>query len=325
MMRYDIMKTASIEWNIPFYSPHIECSVLKQPLWGTAGLREHYRHLRQITHKRLSYTPFPSHDLHTGRPNLYLVMSFLNSRMCILPIHCWCNPPPVFQLPRCVSVTFFFTPTHSIPGWFCIPCHSKGCDPWQTPCGAGVETQGSSPLLHWSLPYCPCPYACPAPSPLLSSWSRQESLSASWKTRKWDYRRQRSIKIAFIHQRIFIIHLKNETLHIHKIGCNPGFKIGCVFLWWEPYGCHETIWRYWKRATEKQWETVLTEKFMLLNWLTKGFIQGSSCLLTGLFIWNTADKTIINWRHLKHQQGLFCQKHRWLKELQTWFSSLWHW
>lgn len=30
--------------------------------------------------------------------------------------------------------------------------------------------------------------------------------------------------------------------------------------------------------------TVLTEKFMLLNWLMKGFIQGSSCLLTGLFI-----------------------------------------
>lgn len=83
-------------------------------------------------------------------------------------------------IPKMYLCELFFTPIHRTPQkpCFCIPCHNKGCDPWQTPCGAGVETQGSSPLLHWSLPYCPCPHACPAPSPLPSSWSRQESLSA---------------------------------------------------------------------------------------------------------------------------------------------------
>lgn len=56
----NIMQTASIK--VLFDTEHIKCSVSEQPLWGTTGLREHFsaRHLRQITHKRLSSVSTPT-------------------------------------------------------------------------------------------------------------------------------------------------------------------------------------------------------------------------------------------------------------------------
>ncbi len=145
--------------NIPFSSSHITCSGLEQPLWGSTGLREHY------PTRRLRLTGETGQTLQSANKS--------HLRHYGLWIH------------KMASSDLFLTLTvYEANVAICIPCHSKGCDPWQTPCGVGVVTRGSSPLLHWSLPYCPCPCACPAPSRLLPSWSHQESLSARANTKK---------------------------------------------------------------------------------------------------------------------------------------------
>lgn len=121
--------------------------------------------------KRLSSTPHLPHDHHQWQR---LPKPLSSNVVCKQ-----CTSADTAHL-LCVFLWPFFTSTHRIPDkcrCFCIPCHSKGCDPWQTLCGAGVGTQGSSPLLHCSLPYRPCPYACLVPSLLQSSLSHQESLS----------------------------------------------------------------------------------------------------------------------------------------------------
>lgn len=92
----------------PFDCLHIKCSVLEQPLWGTTGLREHFtaRHLRQITHKRLSSVSTP-HDHHNGRETHQTSSNVLCKQRR-------CNPPAVFPLPYSQDVFLYPHPQNTL-------------------------------------------------------------------------------------------------------------------------------------------------------------------------------------------------------------------
>lgn len=167
---------------------------------------------------RLSPTQHLPHDQHNGRETA-LLLKYITRPFCqnavsnhLLYIFCY-----VLKMYSC---DLFFAPIRTIlqKCWcFCIPCHSKSCDPWQTPCGAGVETQGSSPLLHWSLPYCPCPHACHAPSLLLPSWCRQENLST---ITKWDHRDRKD----------YMLHSFKEYFCVLKTKQNAEKSYKCTYI-----------------------------------------------------------------------------------------------